>query len=99
MFCWRGALKLVGLAAITFTGGCQTSYTYQRIGAGPELHIANARCEIMSTSVDQGVVAWGTPAQVLGAQIGNELANASRRDQFMKNCMILQGWARTPSKQ
>lgn len=90
------ARVVVACAGFLVIAGCQTNYQYVRIGAGPELAYAQAQCEIMSGSVEQGVVAWGTPSYVASAQIGNALGNAIRVDQFMKNCMILQGWQRVP---
>lgn len=75
--------------------GCQSSYTYEPIVPNPEnLEMANARCNLMASSAEQGVVAWGTPEYVAGAQIGNAIGNAVRVDNFMKQCMTLQGWRR-----
>lgn len=75
--------------------GCQTSYTYEPIIPNPEnLEMANARCNLMASSAEQGIVAWGTPEYVAGAQLGNAIGNAVRVDNFMKQCMTLQGWRR-----
>jgi hypothetical protein len=79
--------------------GCQTSANshWEQIGVGPTLEYANAQCSIMSASTQQGLVAWGSPSYVAGAQLGNALGNAIREAQFMKNCMILQGWKQVPN--
>jgi hypothetical protein len=50
----------------------------------------------MSTGVEQGMWAWGSPEYVLGAQIGNAIGNEIRKQQFMKNCMIIKGWGQVP---
>ncbi|MBN9243425.1 MAG: membrane lipoprotein lipid attachment site-containing protein [Mesorhizobium sp.] len=86
------------LGATVLLAGCQTNYQYVRMGPGPELPYAQAQCEIMSNGVQQGVIAWGSPGYVAGAQLGNAIGNAIRVDQFMKNCMIMQGWQRVPVK-
>jgi hypothetical protein len=49
--------------------------------------------------VNTGYIAIGSPAFVAGAGIGNAIDNAVAQDQFMKNCLILQGWKRIPSGQ
>lgn len=78
--------------------GCETnSGPYVRIGPGPELAYAEAQCNILAMGTQQGVVAWGSPGYVAGAQLGNAIGNAIRAEQFKKNCMVMQGWARGPS--
>ena len=85
-----------GVLAISL-GGCVTANTqFARIGPGPELAYAKAQCEISASSVDRGYVAWGSTSYVAGAAIGNALGNAIRESQFMKNCMILNGWQAVP---
>ncbi|WP_438750004.1 hypothetical protein [Pararhizobium sp. O133] len=89
---WVVAWALVSLVTL---GGCKSSYTYEPIIPNPpNLEMANAQCEMMSTSAEQGMVAWGTPGYVAGAQIGNAIGNGIRVDQFMRQCMTLQGWRR-----
>ncbi|RJG40828.1 hypothetical protein [Mesorhizobium sp. DCY119] len=80
--------------------GCQSSANMRwvRIGYGPELEVANAQCEIASMSVERGVVAWGSPSYVAGAQLGNAIGNEIRKAQFKKQCMILQGWKQEPAR-
>lgn len=90
---------LVASGCIMLLSGCQTNAQYVRIGAGPELPQALAQCEIMATGTQQGVIAWGSPSYVAGAHLGNAIANGIRQAQFMKNCMILQGWQQAPAGQ
>jgi hypothetical protein len=52
----------------------------------------------MSSGAERGLIAFGDADYVAGAQLGNAIGNAVRVDQFMKNCMILQGWQRVPVK-
>ena len=72
--------------------GCQTSNSYARIGQGPELEYALAKCEIDATSTEQGMFAMGSAGYVFGAQLGNAIGNEIRRQEFIKRCMILNGW-------
>ncbi|RWF03015.1 hypothetical protein [Mesorhizobium sp.] len=87
------------MAATLAFAGCQTSANshWEQIGAGPTLEYANAQCSIMSASTQQGLVALGSPSYVAGAQLGNALGNAIRQAQFMKDCMVLQGWKQVPN--
>ena len=68
------------------------TYSLYKIGNGPDLPYAQARCDLASMSVEQGVFAYGSPGYVLGAQLGNALGNAIRKQQFVKQCMVLHGW-------
>jgi hypothetical protein len=85
---------MIGLLAVL--AGCQTTYTYVPIIPNPkQIDMAQAQCQMMSGSVQQGMVAWGNANYVAGAQLGNAIGNAIRVDQFMQQCMTLQGWKRT----
>jgi len=87
-------IAALGFAALMLAA-CQTNTTYVPIIANPmQIEMAEARCQMMSGSVQQGMVAWGSPGYVAGAQIGNALGNAIRVDQFMQQCMTLHGWKR-----
>ncbi|MER8834579.1 hypothetical protein NKJ72_11690 [Mesorhizobium sp. M0045] len=94
----RGRM-VAALAAALAIAGCQTSANshWEQIGYGPTYEYANAQCSIMSSSTQQGMVAWGTPSYVAGAQLGNALGNAIRQAEFMKNCMVMQGWKQVPN--
>lgn len=82
-------------AACAVVAGCQTNTTYVPIVANPmQIEMAEARCQMMSGSVQTGMVAWGSPGYVAGAQLGNAIGNAIRMDQFMQQCMTLHGWKR-----
>ncbi|PDQ20771.1 hypothetical protein CN311_12205 [Mesorhizobium sanjuanii] len=63
------------------------------------MEYANAQCNIGAMGVDRGMVAWGTPSYVAGAQLGNAIGNAIRQAEFKKNCMIMQGWKQVPNTQ
>lgn len=86
------------IACALFLVGCQTANKadYIQIGYGPSFDVAHAQCELQSGSVDRGYFAFGSPAFVAGAGLGNAIGNAVARDQFMKNCLILKGWKRDP---
>jgi len=77
-----------GAAALV---GCQ-SVSYSRIGPGPELEYALAQCEINAMSTEQGMFAMGTPGYVFGAQLGNAITNEVRRREYLRRCMVLNGW-------
>lgn len=84
-------LAAFGLAA------CQTHYSqmiWQPIVPHPALplEIAMARCQMASTSVEQGYFAMGSPEYVMGAGIGNAIANDMRKNDFVIQCMTLHGW-------
>lgn len=56
----------VGLPAALI--GCHSApVSYTRIGAGPDLEYALARCEIAASSTEQGMFAMGSAGYVLGA--------------------------------
>lgn len=84
------------LASLAVVAGCQTNYTYTRIGPGPTMEYAQAQCQMYAPMVDQGYIAFGSSSYVAGAAIGNAIGNAVREDQFIKQCMVLQGWKRIP---
>lgn len=92
---------LMALCASAALCGCQTSNQadYVQIGYGPSFDVAHAQCEMQKGSADQGYIAIGSPAFVAGAGIGNALGNAIAEDQYMKNCLILNGWKRAPHGQ
>lgn len=86
-------------ALLIIVAGCQSNYTYEPIVANPpNLEMASAQCEMMSSSAQQGMVAWGTPGYVAGAQIGNAIGNGIRVDQYMRQCMTMQGWRRVANQ-
>jgi hypothetical protein len=76
---------------------CATNYTYQPIIPNPpNMEMTQARCQMLSGSVDQGYLAYGSTSYVAGAAIGNALGNAIREDQFIQQCMTMSGWRRVP---
>lgn len=87
----------ISLAMAASLSSCATNYTYKPlVPHPPQIDMAQAQCQMMSSSVEQGMVAWGRPGFVAGAQIGNAIGNAIRVDQFMQQCMTMQGWKRVP---
>ncbi|MGV2123958.1 hypothetical protein ACQZ4R_12815 [Agrobacterium vitis] len=81
------------VASLFLLAGCQSTTTYQPIVPNPEnIDIAMAKCQMLSSSTQQSMVAWGSPSYVAGAQIGNSIGNAIRADQFVQQCMTIQGW-------
>lgn len=92
---------LLALCAGATLCGCQTSNQsdYVQIGYGPSFDVAHAQCEMQKGSADQGYIAIGSPGFVAGAGIGNALGNLALEDQYMKNCLIINGWKRAPHGQ
>ncbi len=90
--------RSAGLAAVVVLAACQSSANMQwtQIGPGPTLQYAEAQCNIGAMGVERGVIAWGSPSYVAGAQIGNAIGNAIRQAEFKKNCMVMQGWKQVP---
>lgn len=84
------------LAVMLTLGGCQTTGSTQwvKYGPGPDYDYAKAKCEIGAMGVEQGVVAWGSPGYVLGAQLGNAIGNEIRKAEFTDRCMVMHGWKR-----
>lgn len=97
--------KVVGAAlGGMLLAGCQTEYRYEPFLANAEnFEVANAKCQMMSTSAERQVVAWGSPMYVTAAQAANSMENVGRVDRFLQHCMTAQGWRRvaveTPVKQ
>jgi hypothetical protein len=74
---------------------CATNYTYQPIIPNPpNMEMTQARCQMLSSSTQQGVIAFGSSSYVAGAQLGNAIGNAIRADQFVQQCMTMNGWRR-----
>lgn len=91
--------EVAAIVAGLILAGCQSSANMQwtQIGPGPTLEYAEAQCNIGAMGVERGVVAWGSPSYVAGAQLGNAIGNAIRQAEFKKNCMVLQGWKQVPT--
>lgn len=87
---------LPALVGVLMLGGCQTTGSTQwvKYGPGPDYDYAKAKCEIGAMGVEQGVVAWGSPGYVLGAQLGNAIGNEIRKAEFTDRCMVMHGWKR-----
>ena len=62
----------------------------------PELEYALAQCEINAMSTEQGMFAMGTPGYVFGAQLGKAITKEVRRQEYLKRCMVLNGWMQRP---
>ena len=90
-------LKLAAPLAFLSLVACQTTdnMTFEKIGYSPDVDYAKAKCEIASMGVEQQVFAFGSPGYVAGAQLGNAIGNAIRKQEFMRNCMVLNGWRAT----
>ncbi|AGB71049.1 MULTISPECIES: hypothetical protein [Rhizobium] len=93
-------MKIKYIAAVGLTAGlssCATNYTYEPIIPNPpNIEMTQAQCQMLSSSTQQGVVAWGSTSYVAGAQLGNAIGNAIRADQFVQQCMTMNGWRRVP---
>lgn len=89
---------LAGLLFASTLAGCQSSVEYLKIGPGPDLAYAHAQCEILAMQTEQGYIAWGSAEHQIGAAIGNAISNDIRKAQFMRNCMVLQGYQQVPGK-
>ncbi len=86
----------ISLTATLFLTACQSSsqtkMEWRQIGPGPTFEVAKAQCEIASAGTQQGLYAQGTPGYVLGAQLGNAIANDARKEAFIKQCLVINGW-------
>lgn len=94
---------LAALPALFMLAGCQAHYSkmnWTPIVASPQFpaEMALARCQLMSSSVDQGYIAMGSAEFVAGAGIGNAIANDMRRNDFVIQCMTMHGWRGVPNK-
>ena len=89
-------VKLVFVAPVLVLAGCQTNATYTQYMPGPPLEYAQAKCNMLAPATNQGYFAFGSAAYVTGVAIGNAIDNAIREQQFIKNCMAMQGWRQDP---
>lgn len=91
------SLALLAGGTLLALAGCQSAnVTYERIGPGPTLAYSQAQCDNASMAVEQGMFAMGSASYVAGAQLGNAIGNAIRKQQFVKNCMTMNGWQAVP---
>lgn len=92
-------MKKVMLAAFfaATLSACQSNFTYVPIvGNPPNMEMAEAQCQMMSSSTQKGYIAYGSQSYVAGAAIGNAIGNAIAADQFVRQCMTMHGWRRVP---
>lgn len=92
-------MRKIIAAALCAAGlsSCATNYTYVPIIPNPpNMEMAQAQCQMMSSGTQQGVFAYGSTSYVAGAQLGNAIGNAIRADQFVQQCMTMSGWRRVP---
>ena len=90
-------MKKIGfvVASCAALAGCQTNYTYEPIVSNPpNLEMTHARCEMMSAGTQQGYIAIGSQSYVAGAALGNAIGNAVAADNFIRQCMTINGWRR-----
>lgn len=91
---------LLPAALAVSLSSCQTAtpstVDWVQIAPGPILEQALAYCQIQSSQTQQGMIAMGSTSYVLGAQIGNAIANDMRRNEFIMQCMVLLGWKGVP---
>lgn len=93
MACMRRVASVA--AACLVLAACQTEYRYEPFLANAEnFEVANAKCQMLSTSAERQIVAWGSPMYVATANAANSLENAGRVDRFLQHCMTTQGWRR-----
>jgi hypothetical protein len=98
-------MKMLVLAAVVAAlplAACTTTAdqsAFEQIGYGPSFDYAKAHCGLHAGSAERGYFAFGSPSYVAGAQLGNAIGNAIRVEQFMQQCMVLQGWKRKSTQQ
>jgi hypothetical protein len=91
---------LFAVSVAAALSSCATNYSYEPIVPNaPNLEMTQARCQMMASSADQGVIAFGSTSYVAGAQLGNAIGNAVREDQFVHQCMTINGWRRVAGPQ
>ena len=98
----RLRLLAAGLVPLLLAG-CQPHFSkmnWEPIVPSPQfpVEMALARCQLASSSVDQGYIAVGSAEFVAGAGIGNAIANDMRRNDFVIHCMTIHGWRGVPQK-
>lgn len=84
------AMMLVCLSLI-WSVTAEAGTTYER-SEGGQLERDKAECRMLAATQQQGYFAFGTPAYVAGAALGNAIANGIRQEQFFDNCMVAKGW-------
>jgi hypothetical protein len=95
------AMRLVAaVGLVACASSCATNYTYEPIVPNPpNMEMTQAQCQMLSSSTQQGIVAWGSTSYVAGAQLGNAIGNAVAADQFVRQCMTMNGWRRVAMPQ
>ena len=90
--------KLLALGFVAAAlSSCQSNFTYVPIVANaPNMEMVEAQCQMLSSSTRTGYIAYGSQAYVTGAAIGNAIGNAVAADQFVQQCMTMNGWRRVP---
>ena len=90
----RRILYLAAGAAIL--SGCQTGNPndYLQVGYGPGFQVAHARCEYPMQPCRKGHLRLGNAELCARGGDRKRAGNIARKDQFMKNCLILHGWQR-----
>lgn len=72
--------------------GCQNSRSYVKVADGPDLGYAQAKCSNESMGTRRQYIASGSIGFVVGAAIAGEVVNGIQQQEYMKNCMTMQGW-------
>jgi hypothetical protein len=85
--------KLITIGAFAFVlTGC-VSHTW---APGPTANMpfaqASGQCKLTAMGVESGAVAFGRPAFVAGAVIGNAIGNAVRQNVAYNACLEAQGF-------
>lgn len=84
------------VAAGCFLASCQSAHDgkkqWVQFQPGDVLQVADAKCKLYAQQFQQGVYAQGSASFVVGAQLGNAIANAARMQQAYTQCMTISGW-------
>lgn len=92
----RTKFLLAIITTATVLSGCETSNTYMKVADGPDYGYARARCSTEAAGTRRSFYASGSIGYVIGASVGSAVINEIRYQEYMKNCMVMQGWQNVP---
>ncbi|MBP1860724.1 hypothetical protein [Rhizobium herbae] len=84
---------LIAVAGVSMClSSCQSTNSYVKVSDGPDLGYAQAKCANESMGTRSHYVAAGSIGFVVGTAVASAVVNGIRQQEYMKNCMTMQGW-------